>query len=118
MRSRVYSPGVYLRRLIDVVGLLFLLKFTEKPLRFFGLIGSLLSGVGAVLLAVLFVQRLAGESLANRPLLLLAVLLMVLGIQSVALGLIGEMIVHLTASQRRRYRLRTAPSRPARPEAA
>lgn len=118
MRSRVYSPGVYLRRLIDVVGLLFLLKFTEKPLRFFGLIGSLLSGVGAVLLAVMFVQRLAGETLANRPLLLLAVLLMVLGIQSVALGLIGEMIVHLTASQLRRYRLRTAPSRPARPEAA
>jgi hypothetical protein len=118
MGLRVYSPGVYLRRLIDVVGLLFLLKFTDKPLRFFGLIGSLLSGLGAILLAVLFFQRLAGESLANRPLLLLAVLFMVLGIQSVALGLIGEMIVHLTASQRRRYRLRTAPSRPARPEAA
>jgi hypothetical protein len=118
MRPRVYTPGVYLRRFIDVVGLLFLLKFTEKPLRFFGLIGSLLSGLGALLLAVLFFQRLAGESLANRPLLLLAVLMIVLGIQSVALGLIGEMIVHLTASQRRRYRLRTAPSRPARPEAA
>ncbi|HYL30144.1 MAG TPA: hypothetical protein VEU27_09505, partial [Gemmatimonadales bacterium] len=97
MRSRVYGPGVYLRRLIDVVGLLFLLKFTDKPLRFFGLIGSVLSGIGAIMLAVLFFQRLAGESLASRPMLLLAVLLMVLGIQSVALGLIGEMIVHLTA---------------------
>lgn len=118
MRSRVYGPGVYLRRLIDVVGLLFLLKFTDKPLRFFGLIGSVLSGIGAIMLAALFFQRLAGESLASRPMLLLAVLLMVLGIQSVALGLIGEMIVHLTASQRSRYRLRTSPSRPARPEAA
>jgi len=118
MRSRVYGPGVYLRRLIDVVGLLFLLKFTDKPLRFFGLIGSVLSGIGAIMLAVLFFQRLAGESLASRPMLLLAVLLMVLGIQSVALGLIGEMIVHLTASQRSRYRLRTSPARPARPEAA
>ena len=118
MRTRVYGPGVYLRRLIDVVGLLFLVKFTEKPLRFFGLIGSVLAGVGAVMLAVLFFERLGGESLASRPLLLLAVLLMVLGIQSVALGLIGEMIVHLTASQRSRYRLRTSPARPARPEAA
>jgi hypothetical protein len=118
MRGRVYGAGVYLRRLIDVVGLLFLLKFTEKPLRFFGLIGSALSGIGAAILVVLFFQRLAGESLASRPILLLAVLLMVLGIQAVALGLIGEMIVHLTASQRRRYRLRTAPTRPARPEAA
>jgi hypothetical protein len=118
MRGRVYGPGVYLRRLIDVVGLLFLLKFTEKPLRFFGLIGSLLSGLGALLLAVLFIQRLTGQPLADRPILLLAVLLMVLGIQAVALGLIGEMIVHLTASQRRRYRVRSAPRRPARHEAA
>jgi len=118
MRSRVYGPGVYLRRLIDVVGLLFLVKFTEKPLRFFGLIGSLLVALGAVTLVVIFFQRLAGQGLADRPMLLLGVLFMVLGIQAVALGLIGEMIVHLTASQRQRYRIRTARGRPSRGEAA
>ncbi len=113
MGSRVYGLGVYIRRLIDVLGLLFLLKFTEKPLRFFGLIGGLLSSVGGLTLLVVFLQRLAGHGLSDRPVLLLAVLLIVLGIQSVALGLIGEMIVHLTASQRRRYRIRTAPARQA-----
>jgi glycosyltransferase involved in cell wall biosynthesis len=118
LRGRVYGPGVYLRRLIDVLGLLFLLKFTDKPLRFFGLIGSVLAMAGGVLLLTVLVQRLGGQSVANRPLLLLGVLLITLGIQSIALGLIGEMIVHLTASQRRRYRVRPVQPQAGRTEAA
>jgi hypothetical protein len=118
MRGRVYGPGVYLRRLIDVLGLLFLLKFTEKPLRFFGLIGTTLAALGGLILFVVLLQRLGGQGVADRPVLLLGVLLITLGIQSIALGLIGEMIVHLTASQRRRYRLRTPEARPGRTEAA
>jgi hypothetical protein len=108
-RTRVYSPGVYLRRLIDVIGLVFLLRFTEKPLRFFGLTGALLTAAGGLILLVLAVQRLGGESLADRPLLLLGLLLLVLGVQSIALGLIGEIIVHLNASQRRTYRIAGRP---------
>jgi len=103
---RLHSPGVYLRRGIDVLGLFFLLRFTEKPLRFFGLIGAILGMVGGGILAVLFVQRLAGQGVAGRPLLLLGVLLFVLGVQAVALGLIGEIIVHLGSARRRSYRLR------------
>ena len=103
---RVYGPGVYVRRLIDVLGLYFLLRFTEKPLRFFGLIGAVLSGIGGIALVVMFVQRLLGQPLGNRPLMLLAVLLATLGVQAIALGLVGEMIVHFNASRRRSYRLR------------
>ena len=102
---RVYSPGTYLRRAIDVFGLFFLSRFTYKPLRFFGLIGSMLSAVGGVLLLVMFLQRLGGQGLADRPLLLLAVLLFTLGVQAVALGLIGEIIVHFNAPSRRPYRV-------------
>lgn len=104
-RPRVYRPGVYLRRLIDVLGLFFLLRFTDKPLRFFGLIGSALAAPGALLLLVLIIQRAAGKGLADRPLLLLSVLLLTLGVQAIALGLIGEMIVHFNAPRRRIYRL-------------
>jgi uncharacterized membrane protein len=104
--TRVYSAGVYVRRLIDILGLYFLLRFTEKPLRFFGLIGSVLAGIGGVALVVMFVQRILGQPLGNRPLLLLAVLLATLGVQAIALGLVGEMIVHFNASRRRGYRLR------------
>ncbi len=103
--ARVYRPGVYLRRLIDLLNLFFLLRFTEKPLRFFGLVGSLLAFLGAVVLGVLFVQRIAGQGIADRPLLLLGSLLVVVGIQAIALGLVGEIIVHLHAPDRRPYRV-------------
>lgn len=105
-RLRIYSPGTYLRRAIDVLGLFFLSRFTYKPLRFFGLIGSALGFVGGVILLIMFIQRLGGQGLANRPLLLLAVLLFTLGVQAVALGLIGEIIVHFNAPSRRAYRVR------------
>ena len=104
-RPRVYSPGIYLRRLIDVLGLFFLLRFTDKPLRFFGLVGAASGLLGAAVLAVLFVQRLGGRGIADRPLLLLGVLLVMLGVQAIALGLVGEIIVHLSAARQRLYRV-------------
>jgi hypothetical protein len=105
-RPRLYAPGVYLRRLIDLFGLFFILRFTNKPLRFFGLVGSLSALGGGAILAVLFFQRIGGRGIADRPLLLLGTLLLVLGVQAIAMGLIGEIIVHLSASHRRTYRLR------------
>lgn len=104
-RVRVYAPGTYLRRAIDVFGLFFLSRFTYKPLRFFGFIGTMLGAAGGTILFIMFLQRLGGEGLADRPLLLLAVLLFTLGVQAVALGLIGEIIVHFNAPGRRPYRV-------------
>lgn len=109
VNTRVYQPGVYLRRLLDLLGLLFLLRFTDKPLRFFGLVGSGLSLTGSLILLVLFVQRLGGQGIADRPILLLGALLVVLGFQAIALGLIGEIIVYLHAPSRRPYRLARQP---------
>lgn len=104
--TRLYRPGTYIRRLIDILGLVFLVRFTEKPLRFFGLIGGTLAAFGAAGLIVLFVQRMfGGQALADRPVLLVAIIAFTLGVQAIALGLIGEMIVHLHASRGVRYRL-------------
>jgi glycosyltransferase involved in cell wall biosynthesis len=105
-RPRLYRPGVYLRRLLDIAAFFFLAKFTEKPLRFFGLIGSLFLASGAGLSLVLLIQRFEGQGIANRPALLLAVLLVALGVQLIGLGLVGEIIVHLRAPHRRGYRIR------------
>jgi hypothetical protein len=105
-RTRVYGPGVYARRLLDIAAFFFLAKFTEKPLRFFGLVGSGFFAAGAVTSLVLLVNRLQGQGIANRPLLLLAVLLLALGVQLMGLGLVGEIIVHLRAPHRRAYRVR------------
>jgi glycosyltransferase involved in cell wall biosynthesis len=103
---RVYGPAVYFRRLLDIATFFFLAKFTEKPLRFFGLVGSVFLAVGGVVSFVLLVERLRGNPIANRPLLLLGVLLVALGVQLIGLGLVGEIIVHLRAPHRRAYRVR------------
>jgi glycosyltransferase involved in cell wall biosynthesis len=104
--TRVYGPGVYFRRLLDIGAFFFLAKFTERPLRFFGLVGSVFLGSGVILSLVLLVQRVEGQGIANRPALLFAVLLLALGVQLLGLGLVGEIIVHLRAPHRRVYRVR------------
>jgi glycosyltransferase involved in cell wall biosynthesis len=105
-RTRLYGPGVYFRRLLDIAAFFFLAKFTERPLRFFGSVGSVLMASGAGLSLVLLIQRVEGQGIANRPALLLAVLLLALGVQLIGLGLVGEIIVHLRAPHRRAYRVR------------
>jgi hypothetical protein len=105
LRPPLYPPGTYFRSVIDLLGMFFLARFTERPLRFFGLVGLLLAVPGAVLLVVLLVQRLDGVGIANRPALLLGTLLLALGVQAIALGLVAEIIVHLSAPTRRSYRL-------------
>lgn len=116
LMPRFHPPGTYLRRFIDLIGLAFLVRFTRKPLRFFGFIGTGLASIGAATLVILAVQRVAGRPLADRPLLLLAVLLVVLGTQSIGLGLIGELVVHFQAARTRGYRL--APDSPGSERAA
>ena len=110
-QPRIYSPGIYLRRILDVLGLYFLLRFTDKPLRFFGLLGSSSALVGGAVLVAVMIDRVQGQAIADRPMLLLGTLLVVLGVQAIALGLVGEIIVHVNAPQRSAYRLAERPRR-------
>jgi len=99
-RARLFSPGVYARRLLDVLHLFFLTRFTSKPLRFFGLIGIAIGSVGAIICAVLGFDRIFGDaSIADRPLLLLGVLLLLLGVQIISTGLIGEIVIFFSADR-------------------
>jgi len=107
LKRRVYSPGVYLRRLLDLLTLFFLYKFTKKPLRFFGLIGSGISGAGVIITMYLGLYRLLGfGGLADRPLLILGVLLLVLGIQLFSIGLLGEIIIFTHARELKEYNIK------------
>jgi len=100
----VYRPGVYLRRILDILTVFFLVKFTKKPLRFFGLIGSATFAFGGLVLLVVIFQRLFMDvSLAGRPALLLSTLFVVLGVQLFALGLIGELIIFTHARDIKEY---------------
>lgn len=89
-----YPPREYLRRALDVCTVFFLVRFTNKPLRFFGMIGVTTFLVGAALVGWLAIDRLVfRHPLADRPALLLSSLLVVLGMQLFALGLLGELII-------------------------
>ena len=106
MQKRLYKPGVYLRRLLDILTVFFLVKFTKKPLRFFGLIGSIIFILGLVFLAYVAFERLFfGLPLADRPALLLSSLLIVLGVQVFVLGLIGELVIFTHAAELDEYEI-------------
>ncbi len=101
---RLYRPGVYLRRMLDMLSVFFLLKFTKKPLRFFGLIGSGFITFGGVWLAALLAQRaFFGVPLADRPALLVSAFAIVLGVQVFSLGLLGELIIFTHAKDMKEY---------------
>ncbi|HET7313357.1 glycosyltransferase [Salinisphaera sp.] len=101
---RVYRPGVYLRRLLDLLTVFFLSKFTKKPLRFFGLIGSGIAFIGAIILVWLTIERLfLSVALADRPALLAGSLLVVVGIQIFGLGLLAELIIFTHAKDLKEY---------------
>ncbi|MEO6203724.1 MAG: glycosyltransferase [Nitrospirales bacterium] len=105
--SRMLGPGVYLRRFLDIITVVFLFKFTKKPLRFFGLIGAGLFSGGLVISMILAIQKLFGlTGLTDRPLLILGALLMVLGVQTASVGLLGEMIVFTHARKMKDYTIK------------
>ena len=112
----VYQPREYARGLLDIFSVFFLVRFTKKPLRFFGMAGVTTFAIGALWTAVLVVQRLAfDQALADRPALLVASLLVVLGMQLFALGLLGELIIFTHARDLKDYQIARVISSP-RPE--
>jgi len=104
---RVQRPRSYVHRLVDILSVFFLTRFTRRPLRFFGPVGAGCTVAGAVGLVIVVVQRLAfGVPLAERPALILSSLLIAVGLQVLAIGLIGELIVFIHARSMRQYRVR------------
>jgi glycosyltransferase involved in cell wall biosynthesis len=101
-----YQLREYVRRALDICTVFFLVRFTKKPLRFFGMVGVSTFLVGAVLVAGLAIDRLVfGHPLADRPALLLSSLLVVLGMQLFALGLLGELVIFTHARDIKDYQI-------------
>ncbi len=89
-----YSIFRFPRVILDLLTVKFLLSYSTRPLQVFGFFG-LLSGVGGGVIALIMsYQRLVlKQPIAGRPLLLLAILLIVIGIQFITLGLMAEIMV-------------------------
>jgi glycosyltransferase involved in cell wall biosynthesis len=102
----IYGPRDYTRGFLDIFTIFFLVRFTKKPLRFFGMVGVTIFAIGSALVAWLVFERLYyGQGLAGRPALLLSTLLVVLGLQLFALGLLGELIIFTHARSIKDYQI-------------
>ena len=82
----------YLRAPFDLLTIVFMGRYRHRPLHLFGGVGFIASLVGVAILAYLTVLKAQGQGIGARPLLLLGVLLVVVGVQFLSLGLIGEML--------------------------
>jgi hypothetical protein len=79
--------------ILDLITVKFLLNYATRPIHVFGTFGIISGSVGGLLAIILTVQRqLYGTPLSDRPLLLLAVLLIFVGVQFVTIGLVAEML--------------------------
>jgi glycosyltransferase involved in cell wall biosynthesis len=104
--SRGYPLKDYVHRVLDIFTVFFLVRFTKKPLRFFGMVGASTFIIGALLVAYLAIDRLVfHHALADRPALLLSSLLVVLGMQLFAIGLLGELIIFTHARDIKDYQI-------------
>jgi glycosyltransferase involved in cell wall biosynthesis len=86
--------------ILDLLTLAFMLYFAKKPFwmmpgRIFGATGVIVSGLGSMGTLYLLVLKLLGYSIGNRPLLIISIFMIVLGVQSVMLGMIGELLVRV-----------------------
>jgi len=101
-RSRQYGVSKFgAKRLgrgyLDFIQVLFLTTYLRRPLRLFGSLGTLLGGIGSLILGYLTILWFLGKGpIGDRPLLLLGVLLVLTGVQLLSTGLIGEMLRELT----------------------
>ncbi len=97
-RPRVSGTSKYgisrvARVLLDLATVKFLSSFSTRPIHVFGVLGLVLGGIGGALLAVLGFERIfLGIEIGNRPIVLLALLLVMTGVQLVTMGLLGEML--------------------------
>lgn len=101
-----YGPSRFVKGALDLLTVVFITRFRNRPLHAFGSLGLIVAGFG--FLAGLYLSWLRfyqGEKIGDRPLLLLAILLIMVGVQIIMTGLIGELITSLQKDSRK-YRAR------------
>jgi len=100
--------------ILDLLTLAFLLYFARKPFRsmpgrLFAFTGAVITGLGGLIGVYLAVLKLFGQSVGDRPLLMLSVLMIIVGIQSMMVGMLGELMlrVYFESSNRKTYVIRS-----------
>lgn len=95
-----YGIERYLSGFFDSLTVIYLSKYYDRPMHFFGRLGLFSGFAGTIICIYLTILRILGNSISNRPLLLLGVLLIILGVQFFSMGLIGDILVSNSYKER------------------
>lgn len=90
-----FGRARFWRGFLDLVTVKFLTTYTARPFHLFGGIGFVIGAVGSVLLGWMLASKVTGNDIGTRPALQLGVLLVVVAVQMLSLGLLGELMVNL-----------------------
>lgn len=105
-KTGFYNPLDYFSRILDIATLYFNTRFSRKPLRFFNLFGAAFFMFGLAIGCYVLLQKiLLGHPIGGRPVLLLAILSMVLGVQAASVGLLGEIIAFTQGRRTKEYNI-------------
>ncbi|MBN9405667.1 MAG: glycosyltransferase family 2 protein [Burkholderiales bacterium] len=83
------------RVILDLILVVFFMRYRQRPLHAFGGLGLWLAAPGVLILLWLFGLKLLGHDIGGRPLLLVGVMLLLMGVQMIAAGLIGELLMRI-----------------------
>ncbi|XUU60699.1 glycosyltransferase [Erythrobacter sp. HA6-11] len=107
-KFRYHAPTDYLGALLDLISMGFLMRFMQKPFRFFGSIGATFIAAGVLLGIYMVIERtFYSVPMGDRPMLLLVVLSIVLGLQIAVVGLIAEIVMFTRARKFSTYHVRS-----------
>lgn len=90
-----YSFSKIFKDIPDMFTMLFLSKYSERPLHFFGMVGGLIFLIGVIILIYLSVLHFQGEAIGNRPLLLLGILMIIAAFQVFFTGFLADLFLHI-----------------------
>lgn len=101
-----YGARRFVRSYVDFLSVLFLTRFLKRPMHLFGILGSAFAGLGTVIMLYLAVLWLIQGSLGWRPLLFFGTTALMVGIQLISVGLLGEMLRNVTFRPEEEYSIR------------
>jgi len=97
-----YGVNRFWRGFMDLLTVKFLMSYEHRPSHLFGGLGFVSLLIGGVMLTWLFIERLMGQTVGERPMLIAGVLLAVIGLQLVLFGLLAELVVYSRQQAARR----------------
>ena len=95
-----YRFARFFNGFLDLLTIVFTSRFMKRPLHFFGTIGIVLTFFGCLIDFILVIEKICGcTNLTNRPLMTIGIAMIIVGIQSISTGLLGEMNVKNNADR-------------------